>query len=157
MPHFKDIRKVDDYTVEIDVSTPSSLFLNDTTNIFTGKEGFAFTYACMNDESINDEDWCQGIANLLTHAGFQPSIDMGPRAVQSPKRSKGETEVFNISWANEPTLDAFSLPSQVLATKEGAFGVSNYGGWSVPALDDQVEQPPRPPIRTSARGSKPLR
>lgn len=105
-----------------------------------GKEGLAFTYTCMNDESINEEDWCQGIANLLTRAGFQPSIDMGPRAVQSPKRSKGETEVFNISWANEPTLDAFSLLSQVLATKEGTFGVSNYGGWSAPALDELVKQ-----------------
>ncbi len=105
-----------------------------------GKEGLAFTYTCMNDESINEEDWCQAVANMLTRAGFAPSIDMGPRAVQSPKRSKGETEVFNISWANEPTLDAFSLLSQVLATKQDAYGVSNYGGWSAPALDDLVHQ-----------------
>lgn len=105
-----------------------------------GALGTAFTYTCMNDESINEEDWCQGIANMLTRAGFAPTIDMGPRAVQSPKRSKGETEVFNVSWANEPTLDAFSLLSQVLATKEGSYGVSNYGGWSVPALDDLVKQ-----------------
>ncbi|KFL32921.1 peptide ABC transporter [Devosia riboflavina] len=105
-----------------------------------GQEGAAFTYTCMNDESINEEDFCQGIANMLTRAGFAPTIDMGPRAVQSPKRSKGEVEVFNISWANEPTLDAFSLLSQVLATRDGAYGVSNYGGWSVPALDDLVKE-----------------
>ncbi len=105
-----------------------------------GKLGLPFTYTCMNDDSINEEDWCQGVANMLTRAGFAPTIDMAPRAVQSPKRSKGETEVFNLSWANEPTLDAFSLLSQVLATKEGSYGVSNYGGWSVPALDDLVKQ-----------------
>ena len=34
MPLYKDIRKIDDLTVEIDVTTPSSLFLNDITNIF---------------------------------------------------------------------------------------------------------------------------
>ena len=105
-----------------------------------GAEGLRFTYTCMNDESINEEDWCQGIANLLQRAGMQVDIDMGPRSVQSPKRSQGKTEMFNLSWANEPTLDAFSLLSQVLSTKEGAYGVANYGGWSSPELDSFVKQ-----------------
>ncbi|TRW97208.1 ABC transporter substrate-binding protein [Paracoccus sp. M683] len=105
-----------------------------------GAEGLRFTYTCMNDESINEEDWCQGIANMLSRAGMQVDIDMGPRSVQSPKRSQGKTEMFNLSWANEPTLDAFSLLSQVLSTKDGAYGVSNYGGWSSPELDAIVKQ-----------------
>lgn len=105
-----------------------------------GAEDLRFTYTCMNDESINEEDWCQGIANMLSRAGMQVNIDMGPRSVQSPKRSQGKTEMFNLSWANEPTLDAFSLLSQVLATKDGAYGVSNYGGWSSPELDALVRQ-----------------
>ncbi len=105
-----------------------------------GADGLRFTYTCMNDESINEEDWCQGIANMLQRAGMQVDIDMGPRSVQSPKRSQGNTEMFNLSWANEPTLDAFSLLSQVLATKEDAYGVSNYGGWSSPELDGFVKQ-----------------
>ena len=104
-----------------------------------GKDGLEFTYTCMNDESVNEEDFCQAIASMVTRAGFKPTIDMGPRAVQSPKRSKGEIEVFNVSWANEPTLDAFSLLSQVLATRDGSYGVSNYGGWSVPELDKLVK------------------
>lgn len=101
-----------------------------------GQEGLAFTYTCNNDESINEEDWCQAIANMLTRAGFNPTIDMGPRSIQSPKRSSGNTEVFNLSWATEPTLDAFSLIGQVLAGREDAFGVSNFGGWSVPELNE---------------------
>ena len=105
-----------------------------------GAEGARFTYTCMNDESINEEDWCQGIANMLSRAGLQVDIDMGPRSVQSPKRSQGKTELFNLSWANEPTLDAFSLLSQVLSTKEGSYGVSNYGGWSSPELDALVKE-----------------
>lgn len=128
------------YAAELDTFEPADAEKARALLEEAGKVGLAFTYTCMNDESINEEDWCQAIANLLTRAGFAPSIDMGPRAVQSPKRSKGETELFNLSWANEPTLDAFSLLSQVLATKDGAYGVSNYGGWSVPALDALVQQ-----------------
>ncbi|WP_312525762.1 ABC transporter substrate-binding protein [Paracoccus sp. (in: a-proteobacteria)] len=128
------------YSAELDTYQPADAEKAKALLAEAGKEGLAFTYTCMNDESINEEDWCQAISNLLTRAGFKPSIDMGPRAVQSPKRSKGETEVFNLSWANEPTLDAFSLLSQVLATKSDTFGVSNYGGWSVPELDALVKQ-----------------
>ncbi|MDT1060775.1 ABC transporter substrate-binding protein [Paracoccus sp. CPCC 101403] len=128
------------YSAELDTYQPADPEKAKALLKEAGKEGLAFNYTCMNDESINEEDWCQGVANMLSRAGFAPTIDMAPRAVQSPKRSKGDTEVFNLSWANEPTLDAFSILSQVLSTKEGTYGVSNYGGWSVPALDDLVKQ-----------------
>ncbi len=105
-----------------------------------GYDNLAFTYTCANDEMINEEDWCQAVANLLSRGGFAPTIDMAPRAVQTPKRSSGQTEVYNMSWANEPTLDAFSLLSQVIATRQGGFGVTNYGGWSVPEIDALVKQ-----------------
>lgn len=105
-----------------------------------GQDGLEFSYTCMSDESVNEEDFCQAISSMVTRAGFKPSIDMGPRAVLSPKRSNGEIEVFNVSWANEPTLDAFSLLSQVLASRDGTYGVSNYGGWSVPELDKLVQE-----------------
>ncbi len=107
------------------------------------QKGLAFTYLCMNDESINEEDICSGIANMLKRAGFEPTIDMGPRAVQQPKRTNGKADMFNLSWANEPTLDAYSLLSQVLSTRSGSTGVSNYGGWSYPELDDLVKRQPK--------------
>ncbi|WP_378941047.1 ABC transporter substrate-binding protein [Mesorhizobium sp. ANAO-SY3R2] len=105
-----------------------------------GHKDLPFTYTCMNDESINEEDFCVGIANMLKRAGFQPNIDIAPRAVQTPKRTNGKADMFNLSWANEPTLDAYSLLAQVLSTKTGKVGVSNYGGWSYPELDKLVEQ-----------------
>lgn len=105
-----------------------------------GQLDLRFSYMCMNDESINEEDICSGVNSMLKRSGFQPSIDMAPRAVQSPKRTNGKADVFNLSWANEPTLDAYSLLAQVLSTRNDAVGVSNYGGWSVPALDKLVEQ-----------------
>lgn len=105
-----------------------------------GHDNLAFTYLCMNDESVNEEDICSGITNMLKRSGFQPSIDIAPRAVQQPKRTNGKADVFNLSWANEPTLDAYSLLSQILASSKGSFGVTNYGGWSYPEIDTLVEQ-----------------
>ena len=89
--------------------------------------------------------FCGGIANLLKRSGFQPTVDIGPRAVQQPKRTSGKADVFNLSWANEPTLNAYSLLSQVLSTRKGSTGVSNFGGWSVPELDRLVEQAAQEP------------
>ncbi|MBA8879655.1 ABC transporter substrate-binding protein [Phyllobacterium myrsinacearum] len=100
----------------------------------------AFTYLCMNDESVNEEDVCSGVVNMLTRAGFKPTLDIGPRAVQTPKRSSGKSDVYMVGWANEPTLDAYSILVQVLSTRRGADGVANYGGWSYPELDNMVKQ-----------------
>jgi peptide/nickel transport system substrate-binding protein len=113
-----------------------------------GMKDLAFTYMCMNDESINEEDICSGIVNMLKRGGFQPTMDIAPRAVQTPKRSNGKADVFNLSWANEPTLDAYSLLSQVLSTRKGAMGVSNYGSWSNPDIDTLVEQAAHEPDNT---------
>lgn len=106
-----------------------------------GKEGVSFTYTCANDgTTVNEEDFCQAIANMMTRAGFNPTIDIGPQAIQSPKRFRGEADVFNVTWANEPTLDAFSILSQIFHSQDGVWGVSNYGRWSVPALDALIEE-----------------
>lgn len=105
-----------------------------------GQLGLKFTYMCSNDESINEEDFCSGIANMLKRAGFDPSIDIGPRSIQTPKRTQGKADMFNLSWANEPTLDAYSILAQVLSTPTGKVGVTNYGAWSYPELDKLVEQ-----------------
>ena len=113
-----------------------------------GQTGLAFTYLCMNDESVNEEDVCAGVVNMLTRAGFKPSLDIGPRAAQAPKRSSGRADVYMIGWANEPTLDAYSILVQVLSTRRGAAGVANYGGWSYPELDRMVDQAATEPDRT---------
>lgn len=128
------------YAKSLDVYAPANSKVAKKLLAEAGQENLTFTYLCMNDESINEEDFCSGIANMLKRSGFQPSVDMGPRAVQQPKRTTGKADVFNLSWANEPTLDAYSLLSQVLSTRKGSIGVSNFGGWSVPEIDRLVEQ-----------------
>lgn len=137
--------EISGYAKSLDVYEPANPEASRKLLAEAGQENLAFTYLCMNDESINEEDFCSGIANMLKRGGFEPNIDMGPRAVQQPKRTNGKADMFNLSWANEPTLDAYSLLSQVLSTRKGSTGVSNYGGWSVPELDALVEQSAQEP------------
>ncbi|MFT3998639.1 MAG: ABC transporter substrate-binding protein [Rhizobium sp.] len=133
------------YVKDLDTYRPADPKLAQKLLEEAGQKNLAFTYMCMNDESINEEDICSGVTNMLKRGGFQPNIDIAPRAVQTSKRSNGKADVFNLSWANEPTLDAYSLLSQVLSTRNGAMGVSNYGGWSNPDLDKLVAEAAQEP------------
>ncbi len=130
--------EISGYDKALDTYTPADPELSKKLLAEAGQTDLAFTYTCMNDESINEEDICSGIANMMKRGGFNPTIDIAPRAVQTPKRSAGKADMFNLSWANEPTLDAYSMLAQVLSTKQGAMGVSNYGNWSNPELDKLV-------------------
>ena len=136
------------YAKSLDTYQPADPKLAQKLLADAGMKDLPFTYMCMNDESINEEDICSGIANMLTRGGFKPNVDIAPRAVQTPKRTNGKADVFNLSWANEPTLDAYSLLSQVLSSRKGSTGVSNYGGWSNPELDKLVEQAAQEPDNT---------
>ncbi|WP_136686112.1 ABC transporter substrate-binding protein [Falsirhodobacter xinxiangensis] len=126
------------YSAELDTPTEYDPELSQKLLAEAGQTGLSFTYLCMNDESVNEEDVCSAMVNMLSRAGFKPVLDIAPRAVQAPKRSSGNSDVYMLGWANEPTLDAYSMLVQVLSTRDGAAGVANYGGWSYPALDQMV-------------------
>jgi len=130
--------EISGYLAELDSYQPADPQRSKQLLEEAGYEEINFTYQCANDESVNEEHICLGLANMLKRGGFQANIDMGPRATQSPKRTNGQADVFNMSWANEPTLDAYSFLSQILSTRSGSRGVSNYGGWSYPELDALV-------------------
>ncbi|MEO5325055.1 ABC transporter substrate-binding protein [Mesorhizobium sp. CC13] len=135
------------YSAELDKPSAYDPELSRKLLADAGQSDLAFTYLCMNDESVNEEDVCAGVVNMLTRAGFKPNVDIGPRAAQAPKRSSGKSDVYMIGWANEPTLDAYSILVQVLSTRSGAAGVANYGGWSYPELDKMVDQAAKEPDR----------
>ncbi|WP_289043396.1 ABC transporter substrate-binding protein [uncultured Aliiroseovarius sp.] len=105
-----------------------------------GFEGLNFVLQCASDESINEEQACQALISMLTQVGLEPTLDIAPRAVQSPKRSNREADMYLLGWANEPTLDAYSMLVQVLSTREGAAGLANYGGWSYPEIDRLTQE-----------------
>lgn len=103
-----------------------------------GAEGFAFDFNC-SDTLVNEEQICQALASMWSRIGLQPRIDQGPRAVQTPKRSGGNVDVYTLGWATLPMLDAYSLTSQVLHSKEGTYGIFNWGGWSDEEFDAVTE------------------
>jgi peptide/nickel transport system substrate-binding protein len=77
---------------------------------------------------------------MWSRVGLQPTLDLAPRSVQTPKRTGGQTDVYTLGWATLPMLDAYSPLIQILHTKEGNSGVFNWGGWSYPELDALVQQ-----------------
>ena len=79
--------------------------------------------------------------------------------MQTPKRSAGKVDVYTLGWATLPMLDAYSMTSQVLHTKEGSFGIFNWGGWSDKEFDRvteasavELDQPKRLAMSAEALG-----
>ena len=102
-------------------------------------EGLSFEFNCLSDGLVNEEQFCQAIAAMWSRIGLAPKLDVAPRAVQSPKRTNGKTDVYILGWATLPMLDAYSPLLQIFHTKEGNAGVFNWGGWSFPELDKLVD------------------
>lgn len=102
--------------------------------------GFSFKMNCQSDGLVNEEEFCQAVASMWSRAGLKPNLDMAPRAQQSPKRVKGEFDVFSFGWANEPMIDAYSLLVQVIHSKTGTAGVFNWGNWGNARIDELTDK-----------------
>ncbi|QOL80767.1 ABC transporter substrate-binding protein [Pseudooceanicola spongiae] len=102
-------------------------------------EGLEFEFNCLSDGLVNEEQFCQAIASMWSRIGLKPKLDVGPRAVQTPKRTNGKTDLYTLGWATLPMLDAYSPLLQIFHTKEGNSGVFNWGGWSFPELDQMID------------------
>lgn len=105
-----------------------------------GAEGFPFTLVCTYENYLNEEELCNGMVSMLTRAGMKPSLDIGPSAVQAPKRTNGQADAYIIGWANEPMLDSYSILMQMIQSKSGVAGVFNWGNWSYPEIDKLIVQ-----------------
>ncbi|KHQ54656.1 ABC transporter substrate-binding protein [Mameliella alba] len=103
-------------------------------------EGLTFEFNCLSDGLVNEEQFCQAIASMWSRIGLAPKLDVAPRAVQTPKRTQGKTDIYTLGWATLPMLDAYSPLLQIFHSKEGNSGVFNWGGWSYPELDALIQQ-----------------
>ncbi|WP_211100597.1 ABC transporter substrate-binding protein [Acuticoccus sediminis] len=103
-------------------------------------EGLEFNFNCLQDGLVNEEQICQAVASMWSRVGLAPKLDVAPRAVQTPKRTNGQTDTYTLGWATLPMLDAYSPLLQIFHTKEGNSGVFNWGGWSFPELDALVQE-----------------
>ncbi|MEI4196926.1 ABC transporter substrate-binding protein [Roseovarius sp. E0-M6] len=99
-------------------------------------DGFEFTFVCANADYVSEEQICQAIASMWSRIGLNPQLDIGPSAKQTPKQSNGEADVYTLGWATLPMLDTYSILAQVLHSKEGNFGVFNWGGWTNDKIDE---------------------
>lgn len=102
-------------------------------------DDLAFEFSCISDGLVNEEQFCQAIASMWARIGLAPKLDVAPRAVQSPKRTNGKTDIYVLGWATLPMLDAYSPLLQIFHTKEGNSGVFNWGDWSFRELDKLID------------------
>ncbi|MEY8098307.1 ABC transporter substrate-binding protein [Falsihalocynthiibacter sp. S25ZX9] len=102
-------------------------------------EGLEFEFNCLSDGLVNEEQFCQAIASMWSRIGLSPQLSVAPRAVQSPKRTNGQTDIYTLGWATLPLLDSYSPLLQIFHSKEGNAGVFNWGGWSYPELDMLIQ------------------
>lgn len=126
------------YTAELDV--PISYDPEQSRKLLqeAGAENAEFTLVCTFDAYVNEEELCNAMISLLTRAGFKPSLDIAPAAVQAPKRTGGKADAYLIGWANEPMLDSYSILLQMIESKSDKAGVFNWGGWSYPEIDKLI-------------------
>lgn len=101
--------------------------------------GFSFVFSCLNDGLVSEEEVCQAIAAMWSRIGVRPTLSIAPRAVETPKRVRGEFDIATLGWANEPMIDAYSVLVQVLHSRSGTAGVFNWGGWGSPRIDELTQ------------------
>jgi peptide/nickel transport system substrate-binding protein len=102
--------------------------------------GFSFVFSCLNDGLVSEEEICQAVAAMWSRIGLRPTLSIAPRAVETPKRVRGEFDVATLGWANEPMIDAYSILVQVLHSRSGTAGVFNWGGWGSPRIDELTQR-----------------
>ncbi len=103
-------------------------------------DGFEFVFNCMNNGYVNEEQLCQAVASMWARIGLEPKLDIAPRAVQTPKRTGGQVDVWSMGWATLPMLDSYSPLIQIIHSKEGNSGVFNFGDWSYPEIDALIRK-----------------
>lgn len=99
--------------------------------------GFAFTFDCPNDRYINDEQVCRAVAAMLTQAGFQPTLNLMPRARYFPKLWERDTSMFLMGF-NSPYFDGMYALETLHMTRADPEGVFNYGLFSNPEIDVMI-------------------
>jgi len=127
------------YEADVDEQVPFDLALAQSLIAEAGAQGLPFELTCSYESWVNEEEICSAVISMLTRAGLAPTLDIGPRPVQIPKMSNGQSDMFIFGWANEPMLDSFSILLQVVRSREGTAGVFNWGGWSYPEWDALID------------------
>jgi peptide/nickel transport system substrate-binding protein len=101
--------------------------------------GFGMTFHATNNRYINDSRLAQAIVQMWQRIGVKAELDAMPSAAFFGRRGKRDFSVAMGGWGTDAgeTLNFFRT---WLASTDPSRGVggSNYGGWSDPGFDGQV-------------------
>jgi peptide/nickel transport system substrate-binding protein len=106
-------------------------------------EGFGMTLACPNDRWVDDARVCQGVAQMLSRAGFAMKLDTIPGSVFFPRSRYGRNEwpliLYELSLSSLRDGQYILQVSGETVNEARGIGDGNRGGFSDPALDALIE------------------
>jgi peptide/nickel transport system substrate-binding protein len=99
--------------------------------------GFRVTMDCPNDRYVNDEAICQAVSAMLARVGVRIDLNAQTRAryfaeILGPRYN---TSFYLLGWT-PATYDAHNAFFNLMATRGGARGQTNVGGWSNARFDE---------------------
>lgn len=103
--------------------------------------GFGVTMDCPNDRYVNDEAICTAVAAMLARIGVRVSVNAQTRAryfaeILGPGYN---TSFYLLGWT-PATYDAHNALFNLMASRQGARGLFNVGGWSNSEFDQLVDR-----------------
>jgi peptide/nickel transport system substrate-binding protein len=106
-------------------------------------EGFGMTLACPNDRWVDDARVCQGVAQMLSRAGFAMKLDTMPGSVFFPRSRYGKNEwpmiLYELSLSSLRDGQYILQVAGQTVNEARGIGDGNRGGFSDPALDALIE------------------
>lgn len=106
-------------------------------------DGFAMTLGCPNDRWVDDARVCQGIAQMLSRAGFAMKLDTMPGSVFFPRSRYGKNEwpliLYELSLSSLRDGQYILQVAAQTVNEARGIGDGNRGGFSDPALDALIE------------------
>jgi peptide/nickel transport system substrate-binding protein len=104
-------------------------------------DGFALTIHGPNNRYINDDKILQAVAQMLARVGIQVKVEAMSLTVFFPRANKKEFTMALAGWGSQ-TGEVSSPLRSLLATinPEKGMGTANFGMYSNPKLDAQLEE-----------------
>jgi peptide/nickel transport system substrate-binding protein len=106
-------------------------------------DGFGMTLACPNDRYVDDARVCQGVAQMLSRAGFAMKLDTMPGSVFFPRSRYGRNEwpliLYELSLSSLRDGQYILQVAAETVNEARGIGDANRGGFSDPALDALIE------------------
>jgi peptide/nickel transport system substrate-binding protein len=104
-------------------------------------DGFALTLHGPNNRYVNDEQIVQAVAQMLARVGITAKVETMPMSVYLGRGHKQDFTAALLGWGVVTGEASYSLRALVATvSREKGMGTFNWGRYSNPVLDRQLEQ-----------------